>query len=56
MAYYVFPVALGYKGLEWCSNLGCLDSDADLEMQCVDEKVWGCGLGIFDLVGCNGHC
>ena len=20
----------------------------------VGEKVWGCGLGIFDLVGCNG--
>ena len=20
------------------------------------EKVWGCGLGVFDLVGCNGPC
>ena len=30
----------------------CLDS----EMQCVGEKVWGCGLGIFDLVECNGPC
>ena len=31
---------------------GCQDS----EMQYLGEKVWGCGLGIFDLVGCNGSC
>ena len=45
-------VALGYKGSECGSKLGCLDS----EMQYVGEKVCGCGLGIFDLVGCNGPC
>ena len=43
------PVALGFKGSEWGSNLGCQDS----EMQYLGEKVWGCGLGIFDLVECN---
>ena len=30
----------------------CLDS----VMQYVGEKVWGCGLGVFDLVRCNGPC
>ena len=43
-------VALGYKGSEWGSKLGCQDS----EMQNVGEKLWGCGPGVFDLVGCNG--
>ena len=47
---YGLLLALGYKGSEWGSKLGCLD------MQYVDEKVWGCGLGVFDLVGCNGPC
>ena len=37
---------------DWGSKLGCLDS----EIQYVGEKVWGCGLGVFDLVGCNGPC
>ena len=46
------PVTLGFKGSEWGSKLGCLDSVT----QCVDEKVLGCGLGFFDLVGCNGPC
>ena len=46
------PVALGFKGSEWGSKSRCQDS----EMQYLDEKVWGCGLGIFDLVGCNGPC
>ena len=43
---------MGYKGSEWGSKLGCLDS----KMQFVCEKVWGRGLGIFDRVGCNGPC
>ena len=46
------PVAFGFKGSEWGSKLGCQDS----EMQYLDEKVWGCGLGIFDLVGGNWPC
>ena len=46
------PLGLGYKGSEWGSKLGFLDS----EMQYVDETVWRCGLGTFDLVGCNGLC
>ena len=46
------PVALGYKGSEWGSKLGC----QDLEMQYLGEKVWGWGLGTFDLAGCNGPC
>ena len=46
------PVAFGFKGSEWGSKLGCQDS----EMQYLDEKVWGCGLGIFDLVGKNWPC
>ena len=46
------PVALGFKGSEWGSKLGCQDS----EIQYLDKKVWGCGLESFDLLGCNGHC
>ena len=46
------PVALGFKGSEWGSKLGCQDS----EIQYLGKKVWGCGLGSFDLVGSNGHC
>ena len=44
------PVALGFKGSESGSELGCQDS----EMQYLGEKVWGCSFGTFDLVGCNG--
>ena len=39
-------------GSEKGSKLGCLDSD----MQYVGEKVLGCGLGVFNLVKCNGPC
>ena len=46
------PVALSFKGSEWGSKLGCQSS----EMQYLGEKGWGCGLGIFDLAGCNGSC
>ena len=49
---YGLLLALSYKGSEWGSKLGCLDSD----IQHVGEKVWGCGLGVFNLVGCNGPC
>ena len=45
-------VALGFKGSEWGSKLGCQDS----EMQYLGEKVWGCSLGIFDLVGGHWPC
>ena len=27
-----------------------------LVIQYLGKKVWGCGLGSFDLVRCNGHC
>ena len=46
------PVALRYKGSEWGSQMGYLDS----KMHYVGEKVWGRGLGIFIPVGCNGPC
>ena len=42
------PLGLRYKRSEWDSKLGCVES----EMQYVGEKVWGCGLEIFDLVRC----
>ena len=40
--------------LIWVRKFG--ESVWGAEMQNVGEKVWGCGLGIFDLVGCNGLC
>ena len=43
---------MGYMESEWGSKLGCQDS----EMQYFGEKVSGCGLEIFDLVGCNVSC
>ena len=52
IAYSGYPVALGFKGSECGSKLGYQES----EMQYLGEKVWGCDLGVFDLVGCNGPC